>query len=150
MSRALSATLSGVLAGTIFGVGLGVSQMANPEKVLAFLDVFGAWDPSLLVTMAAALIVTFAGYRWVLHKGPVFEDELHLPHNTQVDRRLLIGAAIFGTGWGLAGYCPGPALTGLASGLLEPVIFLLAMLAGSQLERLWLVRHPTRWQEGET
>ena len=143
MSRAIKVPLSGLLAGTIFGAGLGVSQMANPEKVLGFLDVFGNWDPSLLFTMASAVLVTFAGYRWVLHHGPVFEDKLHLPSNTQVDRRLILGAAIFGVGWGLAGYCPGPAVTGIASGTAEPFIFLAALIAGNQIERLWLVQRPT-------
>lgn len=136
--------LSGLLAGTVFGIGLGISQMANPEKVLAFLDLFGDWDPSLLFTMAAAVLVTFIGYRLVLHRGPVFGGALHLPGNTQIDRRLIGGAAIFGVGWGLAGYCPGPAVTGLASGSVEPYYFLAAMFAGSQFERIWLAQKVAR------
>lgn len=147
MNRTWVAPLSGLLAGTVFGMGLAVSQMANPEKVIAFLDIFGNWDPSLLFTMAAAVMTTFVGYRWVLHRGAIFETKLQLPTNTVVDRRLLVGAAVFGIGWGMAGYCPGPAVTGLASGIAEPFIFLVAMLAGSQVERLWLVRHPTDFGE---
>ena len=148
MSRVIAAPLSGLFAGAVFGLGLAVSQMANPEKVLAFLDVFGDWDPSLLFTMGSAVLVTLAGYRWVLQRGPVFEGELHLPTNTQIDRQLLTGAAIFGVGWGMAGYCPGPAVTGIASGMAEPFIVIAAMLAGTQFERLWLVRHPEASDQG--
>ena len=140
MKRGVWLPLSGLLAGTVFGSGLVISGMTNPRKVMAFLDLFGQWDPSLLVTMGAAVLVTFAGYRWVLQRGPLLEEKLHLPTKTLVDRRLLFGAAIFGTGWGLAGFCPGPALTGLGSGVMEPVIFIVAMICGSQVERLWLER----------
>ncbi len=143
MSRVIAKPLAGLLAGTIFGLGLSVSQMANPEKVLAFLDILGEWDPSLLFTMGGAVLVTFAGYQWVLRRRPVLEDGFKLPANIQVDRRLLLGALIFGIGWGLAGYCPGPVVTGISSGMAEPIIFIVAMLVGSQFERLWLVRHPT-------
>lgn len=134
--------LTGLVSGTVFGLGLSLSQMANPEKILAFLDIFGDWDPSLLLTMAASILVTSIGYRIVLHKGPIFTGQFHLPMRSDIDSRLLIGAAIFGVGWGLAGYCPGPAITSLTSGSSEPLIFLAAMIAGSQLERLWLLRHP--------
>ncbi|MBT8135555.1 MAG: YeeE/YedE family protein [Gammaproteobacteria bacterium] len=143
MTRNFAAPLSGLVAGIIFGAGLGISEMANPEKVLAFLDVLGNWDPSLLFTMGGAVGVTFLGYRLVLHRGPVFEQQPHLPTKTDIDRQLLAGAAVFGIGWGLAGYCPGPAVTGLGSGVLEPVLFVAAMLVGSQVERLWLRRTPT-------
>lgn len=141
MSRGIA--LSGLVSGFLFGLGLSVSEMANPEKVLAFLDLLGGWDPSLMVTMAGALVVTTAGFRWVLKRGALFSEQLHLPTRRDVDTRLLSGALLFGLGWGLAGYCPGPAVTGLAINPLESVVFLLAMLAGSQLERLWMVRNPT-------
>ena len=134
--------LTGLVSGVVFGLGLSLSQMTNPEKILAFLDIFGNWDPSLLFTMAASVLVTSIGYRIVLHKGPIFNGQLHLPTRSDIDTRLLLGSAIFGVGWGLAGYCPGPAITGLTSGLSEPVVFMAAMIAGSQLERLWLLRHP--------
>ena len=140
MNTRVSLPLAGLLSGTVFGLGLSVSQMANPEKVLSFLDIFGRWDPSLLFTMAAAIIVTSIGYRLVFHRGPVLGGKLHLPTRSDIDTRLLLGSAIFGVGWGLAGYCPGPAVTGITTGLLEPVLFLTAMIAGSQLERLWLMR----------
>ena len=107
-----------------------------------FLNVLGGWDPSLLVTMAGALVVTAAGFRWVLHRDPLLGEKLHLPTTRDVDSRLLIGAGLFGVGWGIAGYCPGPAITGLSVNPVESVIFLVAMLVGSQLERLWMIQHP--------
>jgi uncharacterized membrane protein YedE/YeeE len=142
MNAKISLPLAGLLSGTVFGLGLSVAQMTNPQKVLAFLDVFGLWDPSLLLTMAGAIFVTTVGYRVVLHRGPIVAGKLHLPARSDIDVRLLVGSAIFGVGWGLAGYCPGPVVTGIASGLREPLIFLAAMIVGSQLERLWLIRHP--------
>lgn len=135
---------AGLLSGLIFGLGLSVSQMTNPIKVLSFLDIFGTWDPSLLVTMVTSILVTSIGYRVVLHKGPVLGDIFHLPTRSDIDRRLLLGSAIFGVGWGIAGYCPGPAITGISNSLYEPVVFLTAMIIGSQLERLWILRHPDK------
>ncbi len=140
--KPLPNALSGLLAGFLFGIGLAVSQMTNPEKVLAFLDIFGGWDPSLMFTMGGALVVTAIGFRVVLHRGPVFSEKLHLPTSKDIDSRLLTGAALFGVGWGIAGYCPGPAVAGLAINPAETVVFILAMIAGSQLERLWMIRHP--------
>jgi uncharacterized membrane protein YedE/YeeE len=139
--------LAGLLCGIIFGLGLAVSQMTNPDKVLAFLDVFGQWDPSLLLTMAGAIAVTTFGYRLVMRRGSVLMGLLHLPTRSDIDTRLLLGSAIFGIGWGLAGYCPGPVLTGVANDLKEPLVFLAAMIAGSQLEKLWLKRHPDNGSE---
>jgi len=136
MSRPVAQSLAGLLAGTVFGLGLAISQMVNPEKVLAFLDVFGDWDPSLLFVMGGAVVVTFIGYRLVMPKQPLFESEHALPGNKSIDKRLLVGAAIFGAGWGAAGYCPGPAITALASGLLEPVIFVIALVAGSHIAHM--------------
>lgn len=137
MTLRLTSWFSGLIAGTIFGVGLAVSRMTDPNKVLGFLGVAGEWDPSLGFTMLGAVAVTFVGYRLVLHYGAVFDRPLHLPTRSEVDAKLIGGAIIFGIGWGLAGYCPGPAVTGLGGGSLEAVYVLLAMLAGSQLERLW-------------
>ena len=127
---ALRTTLAGLLAGAVFGLGLGVSQMTNPEKVLNFLDLIGTWDPSLIFTMGGAVIVTFIGYRLVIGGTPLFAAEQQVPTNRAIDTRLVTGAAIFGMGWGMAGYCPGPAVTGLASGSLEPVLFLGAVYVG--------------------
>lgn len=136
MSRRLAQGLTGLATGTLFGVGLGVAQMSNPEKILSFLDVFGHWDPSLLLVMAAAVTVTFLGYRWIMPNEPLFETAHALPTSTQIDTRLIIGAVLFGLGWGAAGYCPGPAITALGSGSPEPFVFLAALLVGSQAARM--------------
>ena len=127
---AAKTTLAGLLAGTVFGLGLAISQMTNPEKVLNFLDLMGSWDPSLIFTMGGAVVVTFIGYRLVIGGTPLFAAEQQVPTNRVIDTRLVAGAAIFGMGWGMAGYCPGPAVTGLASGSLEPVLFLGAVYVG--------------------
>jgi len=129
-------SLTGLGVGILFGMGLAVSQMANPEKVLAFLNVAAGWDPSLLLVMAAATGVAFFGYRWAVRSQPRFEPRHQLPTSRKIDRRLVGGAIIFGLGWGLAGYCPGPAITGLSSGALEPILFVVAMICGSQLARI--------------
>lgn len=123
---------SGFIAGLLFGLGLAISQMVNPEKVIAFLDITGDWDPSLALVMAAAVAVNFVGFRLTTRRQqPVFGDVFHLPTRSDLDGRLIIGATIFGVGWGLGGYCPGPALAALSIGSWEPVVFLAAMLAGS-------------------
>ncbi len=132
MSRVISALVAGIL----FGLGLAVSGLANPDKVLQFLTIGPNWSPALLFAMAAGVAVTFIGYRWVLHRGPILDESLHLPTRTDLDRRLLMGAAIFGAGWGLAGFCPGPAITSLATGLTEPFAFVAAMIVGAQLQRV--------------
>lgn len=128
--------LAGLAVGTLFGVGLAVSQMTNALKVLAFLNLGGDWDPSLLLVMLGATSVTFLGYRWVTKKAPLFEEKHYLPAARDIDLRLVTGAVVFGVGWGLAGYCPGPAITGLGSGSVEPIIFVAAMVIGSQIARL--------------
>jgi uncharacterized membrane protein YedE/YeeE len=119
------------LSGAIFAIGLGVSGMTRPAKVLGFLDVTGAWDASLAFVMLGAIGLGVVGYRLVLRRGgPVLGGELDVPRRQDVDRRLLLGAAIFGVGWGLAGYCPGPALVSLASGHVGVIAFVAAMIAG--------------------
>ncbi len=127
---------AGFAIGAIFGVGLAVSGMTNPEKVLGFLDLVDRWDPSLIFVMGGAVVVTLIGYRWVGDSTPILDTTQHLPMNKTIDRQLLLGSALFGLGWGLAGYCPGPALAGLASGSWEPPAFVAAMFVGSQLSRL--------------
>ncbi len=123
--------MSALIAGTIFGFGLIVSGMSNPDKVMNFLNVFGHWDPSLLFVLGGAVICTFFGYRIVLKRNaPLLEREFFLPIKTALDKRLLTGAALFGAGWGMTGFCPGPAITGLAFGVVEPIIFLASMLCG--------------------
>jgi len=119
------------LIGLIFGVGIAVSGMANPAKVLNFFDVAGIWDPSLIFVMGGALIVTFLGYRVVLRRPkPVIDATFHLPDNPKVDARLLGGSAIFGIGWGIAGFCPGGALPALGTGRIEVFAFVAALVVG--------------------
>ena len=128
--------LSALLAGAVFGFGLAVSGMTDPDKVLNFLDVAGRWDPSLALVMAAALAVATPGYAWLRRRSTaVCGDPLQLPATTRLDARLLAGGVLFGIGWGIAGYCPGPAVANLARGTLEAFVFVAALLAGSQLAR---------------
>jgi hypothetical protein len=125
------ALLSAFGAGLVFGAGLWLSGLASPQKVLGFLDLAGDWDPSLLVVMAGAVAVTLAAFPPTLRRGaPWLARRFDLPDRSAIDVPLVFGAAIFGAGWGLCGYCPGPALTALANLSLEPVVFVAAMIAG--------------------
>ena len=134
----LGAAATAALAGLLFGAGLAVSGMVNPAKVLGFLDVAGAWDPSLALVLAGAVGVNLVGYRLVLKRAsPLFAERFSLPGARALDVPLLAGAVLFGIGWGLVGYCPGPALAALAAGSLKVVGFVAAMIAGSLLVR-WL------------
>jgi len=133
MGRGVTARplLSSFAAGTLFGAGLTVSQMVNPEKVVGFLDFAGAWDPSLALVMASALAVTAVLYRWTLRRrAPLCAVEFHVPTSRRIDGRLIGGSALFGIGWGLAGFCPGPAIASSTFGLAEPALFVAAMIAG--------------------
>lgn len=123
--------ISALIAGFIFGLGLTVSQMVNPAKVIAFLDLFGNWDPSLAFVMGAALLVTAVGYRlsWQ-RETPVFDRAFQVPGNRKIDVRLALGAALFGVGWGLVGLCPGPAIAAISIGGVPALGFLAAMMAG--------------------
>ena len=134
-------TLAALATGTLFGAGLGLSDMVNPARVLAFLDAFGSWDPTLAFVMAGALIPSAAGY-WLARrmKHPLLHAAFHIPENRVVDRQLVAGGLLFGVGWGLAGYCPGPAIAGLSHGLWQPWLLVAAMLAGMALHRLWAGR----------
>lgn len=132
--------LAAFLSGALFGLGLVVSDMANPARVLAFLDVAGKWDPSLALVMAGALIPSAIAYRWVrARNAPVLAAALHIPRQRQIDRHLVIGAAVFGIGWGLAGVCPGPAVALLATGQTFALVFAGAMVVGMLLH--WLIYH---------
>jgi len=133
-------TFWAALGGLLFGAGLAVSQMANPAKVLAFLDLgaipAGGWDPSLAFVMAGALAVTFVGYRVVRGRPkPLAAERFEWPTRRDIDARLIAGSALFGIGWGLVGYCPGPAIASLAWGRTETVVFVLAMMAGMVVYR---------------
>lgn len=120
-----------LICGTLFGFGLALSQMINPEKIQGFLDIFGVWDPSLLLVMAGALLVTMLTFRLVLKRpAPLLESQFFLSTRRQVDRPLLIGATLFGIGWGLSGYCPGPAVAGLSLMTWDPLVVLVSILAG--------------------
>ncbi len=122
---------SSFFAGVLFGAGLTVSQMVNPRKVTDFLDFFGHWDPSLAFVMGGAVAVTALGFRLVLHRPhPLFAPEFQVPASKRIDARLIGGAAMFGIGWGLAGFCPGPAVASLGYGLWQSVVFVSAMLVG--------------------
>ena len=124
-------TLTAGLVGLIFGTGIAISGMANPAKVLNFFDLAGAWDPSLGLVMGGALLVTATGYFIVLKRDrPVLEERFHLPANRRLDRQLLAGSAIFGVGWGIAGFCPGGAIPALGLGESSAWIFVGAMLSG--------------------
>lgn len=119
------------LSGLIFGVGISISGMANPAKVLNFFDFAGIWDPSLAFVMGGAVIVTYIGYRFVLKRpAPMMSDTFHLPTRRDLDLPLIGGAAVFGIGWGIAGFCPGGALPALGTGRSEVLIFVGAMLGG--------------------
>jgi uncharacterized membrane protein YedE/YeeE len=123
-------------AGLLFGAGLALGGMTDPAVVLGFLDVAGAWNPTLAFVMGGALAVTFVGYRLVFRRaGPLLDGRFALPTAHAIDARLLGGAALFGAGWGLAGYCPGPALASLPAAHLGTAVFVLAMLAGLALAR---------------
>lgn len=135
----MTRTLYALAAGALFGLGLAVSGMTNPDKVLNFLDVAGRWDPSLALVMAAALLVATPGFAWVRRRGrSQCGDALAAQPPRRIDARLVGGSALFGVGWGIGGYCPGPALANLAHGTLEAFAFVAALVVGAQLAR-WLL-----------
>lgn len=129
--------LMGYLAGLLFGLGLAISGMTDPARVLGFLDIAGAWDPTLMFVLGGAVTTTFIGYRLVWRRGaPLLGATFQLPTRRDFDARLIGGSALFGVGWGLSGYCPGPAFASLA-GLSAPLLaMVLAMLAGWYLARV--------------
>lgn len=133
--------VAGYLVGLVFGLGIAVSGMINPAKVLNFFDVAGSWDPSLAFVMGGAVLVAFVGYRLVLGRPrPLLDPRFHLPKASAIDARLVGGAAIFGVGWGIAGFCPGGALPALGTGRAEVVLFVAAMLAAILATRAVLDR----------
>jgi uncharacterized membrane protein YedE/YeeE len=130
------ANLSALGAGLLFGIGLWVSGMANPKKVLGFLDITGNWDASLMLVMGGAVAVTGFAFRLILQrKKPLLEEEFKLPSSKDIDSPLVAGAAIFGAGWGIAGYCPGPAITALSTLSMESIVFVSAMIVGGLVQR---------------
>ena len=130
-------TLSALLVGLIFGIGLILGGMANPAKVLGFLDLFGSWDPSLAFVMGGAISVGLLAFR-VAGGRPtsLLGEPMRLPTRKDVDKRLILGSLVFGAGWGLAGFCPGPALVALGTGSLKAMIFVASMLSGMAIFEL--------------
>lgn len=129
--------LAALVSGALFGIGLAMSGMTDPRRVLGFLDVFGEFDPALLFVLGGAVITTAVLFRLVLRRrSPVLASTFQLSNLRHIDRRLIGGAALFGVGWGIAGYCPGPALAGLGIGSIEALWFVPAMIAGMLLHRM--------------
>ena len=134
--------------GLLFGLGLVVGGMSDPAKVLNFMDIAaipaGTWDPSLAFVMGGGIAVTLVGFRFVFKRSkPIFGEKFHLPSSNELDARIISGPAIFGVGWGLAGFCPGPAFTALGGGTTAALTFVVAMLIGMFVAR-WLANHRSR------
>lgn len=120
-----------LLAGLIFGLGLIISGMTNPAKVIGFLDISGNWDPSLAFVMAGAIFIAFFAFRRAEAKEvTIFNEPIHLPGKSHINKELIIGSFLFGAGWALAGFCPGPAIVALGAGYKEALVFIMAMLLG--------------------
>ena len=133
MSRVVS-----LISGIIFGVGLTVSQMIDPAKVLGFLNIFGAWDPSLAFVMIGALIVSSPFFHLFKNNNkPVFADSFSYSNNKELNKKLIIGSSLFGAGWGLAGLCPGPAIASLALLNTSSIVFVIAMFVGFYLSDMY-------------
>ena len=130
-------SLGAFVSGLIFGIGLIVSGMTDPSKVIGFLDLAGRWDPSLAFVMVGAIIVGLIGYAVARKRTTAFlGGALHIPTARQIDRRLVLGSLVFGIGWGLAGFCPGPAVVAFGAGQDKAVVFVIAMLGGMALYEL--------------
>lgn len=128
----MQSIITALIAGIIFGAGLVVSEMVNPVKVQGFLNIFGNWDPSLILVMGGAVVVTLISSRFILRRvAPMFTDSFELPVSTIIDRRLILGAVLFGLGWGLSGYCPGPGLVNALINPNEAMVFIPALLIGA-------------------
>ena len=128
--------ISALASGIVFGLGMAVSGMTNTDRIQAFLDIAGQWDPTLAFVMGGGLLVTFIGYKFVLkNPAPLFADTFAVPTRTDIDKALLIGAIMFGTGWGIVGYCPGPAIAGLSYGYSSTLLFVPVMVLGLLLAK---------------
>ncbi|HPF45593.1 MAG: YeeE/YedE family protein [Alphaproteobacteria bacterium] len=129
--------ISAFIAGLIFGLGLIISGMSNPAKVLNFLDLAGTFDPSLLFVMGGAILVVFTGYKLVLKRNtPIFDNAFHIPTRKDIDKNLIIGSAIFGLGWGIGGFCPGPSLTSILLGSEGIIYFFPSLIVGLIITKL--------------
>ena len=138
--------IAALIVGIIFALGLGISGMTRPEKVIGFLNIFGNWDASLAFVMAGAIGVHAIAYRLIRRRGsPLFSTEFYVPTSKELTPSLIVGAFIFGVGWALAGYCPGPAITSLASFQTRPVVFVVAMILGMMIFRIYQAVIKKRW-----
>ena len=134
----MKSLVSSLLIGFLFAIGLGVSGMTKPEKVVSFLDIFGNWDPSLICVMGGALLVHILLNKLIMKRStPVFSSKFHIPNRRDINSKLIIGSTLFGIGWGLVGYCPAPAITSLSSMTLNPIVFVISLLVGMALFILW-------------
>ncbi len=138
----MNRVFAALVAGVFFGVGLALSGMIDPNKVLNFLDVAGNWDPSLALVMGGALSITFIAFGIIPKRDrPLFDEKFRLPTRRDIDRPLIMGAILFGAGWGIAGYCPGPALASFGMGLMDPIILIASMILGFIAQRYWSLRN---------
>jgi uncharacterized membrane protein YedE/YeeE len=139
---ALMRAVVALACGTLFGTGLTLAGMTDPARIIGFLDITGDWDPSLVFVMSSALAVALPVFQWALRcqARPMLAPRQYLPEHTEIDRELVVGALLFGAGWGIAGLCPGPAIAGLGSGRPEIFAFVLAMAAGVGVRALHAAR----------
>lgn len=135
----MKVAISSFISGLIFAIGLGISGMMSPSKVQGFLDLFGKWDPSLGLVMGGAVAVTFISFPFILaRKEPIFEKKFNVPTNKTIDKNLIIGAVLFGAGWGIGGLCPGPAIANLATLNLNVLLFIPSLIAGFYIQQYLL------------
>lgn len=145
MKRSLPSYAAGAASGLLFGIGLAVAGMTRPEKVAGFLDFTGAWDPSLAMVMVGAIAVHLVLHRLVRKRpSPLFDTRFHVPTRKDIDPKLVLGAAIFGVGWGLGGFCPGPGLVSASSGATSALVFVGAMLVGMLVQHAQAAREAAR------
>ncbi|MFO0758133.1 MAG: DUF6691 family protein [Byssovorax sp.] len=147
------APLTAFLSGLLFSIGLALSGMTRPDKVRGFLDFTGDWDPSLALVMGGAVGVTLVVFRFVLIRPkPIAAPDFYLPEQRSVDTKLIMGSALFGLGWGIVGYCPGPALLSVVTGHVAPVVFVVAMIVGFAGHRLFeaVLASPGKEEVGES
>lgn len=142
MTRNIYQFGAALLSGIVFGFGLSLSGMLNPVRVQGFLDVFGNWDPSLAFVLGGAVAVAFIGVQLMKKmRHPAFDDSFHVPRSRKIDSPLVVGSALFGLGWGIGGFCPGPAVASLSVGIPQTILFVVAMLIGMTLyDRVWSPR----------
>ena len=143
MSNGFLRNLSALASGIVFGLGLSLAQMTNPDKVLNFLDMSGNWDPSLLLVLGGAVVLSTLAFHFILKRAtPLWDSMFHMPLLQAIDMPLVIGSALFGVGWGLSGYCPGPAIASIGFGNPEALWVVPSIVAGAALQR-WTHRRQT-------